>query len=606
MVFRHLRHWLVSNWLAAVIFVTVMITAHWVLIRQPMFYTHDYLHGARIAEYARGIREGQWPVIWSQNFGFGYGMPLFEFYAPLPYLVGAIFYLFGCNLITATKLIIVLANVLSFIGLYGWARTWWRPNLAALCGGMLTLASYRAMDIFVRGALSEIWAIAALAWVFWGLTAICYQQRRGLSLTVFGGVMLVLSHNITTMLAAPILLLYVLLLLFVIPVLHVSKSVKGQKAAYSHLLELIDSWRKKTNYTPWQKNYIHIFYTLISAALITFALTAFYLLPAFFEKNLTQVDTYILGDYFDYHLHFLYLRQFVTDNFGYGGSGWGPEDGLSFFLGWAQLLGLSLTIVIGGYYAWRWRKQSKKMSSIYFFAGLTVILALTLLLTTDKSSLIWQYLSGLLAFAQFPWRFLGISIVMLSLLSGAGLSLLPPRWQDIGAALLTIVLVATSAHYFQGEKYLDEPSFYQDDPFFIRDTISPILVDYLPQAWSMDWLSDDWSTPTSEIRVLDNRQPQVLVDKMHAKLYQFEREASGEVELVLAYYPGWTAQIDGQDVPLGVSQRGNITVALPAGKAVRLGLQLQSTSLRYWANFISTVAWILVISYGLYPRWQKK
>jgi hypothetical protein len=39
-------------------------------------------------EMERSLQRFEFPVRWSANFGFGYGMPLFNFYAPLPYYLG--------------------------------------------------------------------------------------------------------------------------------------------------------------------------------------------------------------------------------------------------------------------------------------------------------------------------------------------------------------------------------------------------------------------------------------------------------------------------------------------------------------------------------------
>src|SRR5258706_14692287 len=66
---------------------TVLITMRSIL--GPSFFRpHDYTHAARLVEMQRSLQAGELPVRWSRNFGFGYGMPLFNFYAPLPYYFG--------------------------------------------------------------------------------------------------------------------------------------------------------------------------------------------------------------------------------------------------------------------------------------------------------------------------------------------------------------------------------------------------------------------------------------------------------------------------------------------------------------------------------------
>ena len=150
------------------------------------------------------------------------------------------------------------------------------------------------------------------------------------------GVGLALSHNLTAMMTAPVAAIYLL--------------IYSCSWFYAH------PFRKQLNLLARR------LLLLASAAGACFALSAFYLLPALAEKHFTLIETYILGDYFNFRLHFLYLRQFFTDNFGYGGSGWGPHDGLSFFLGIAQLAGAVLT---GGVLLWQvgclWQKRPQQL-----------------------------------------------------------------------------------------------------------------------------------------------------------------------------------------------------------------------------------------------------
>ena len=102
---------------ALVIFV-IILASSWALLHPGIFKIHDFVHGARIAEMARGLNDGQFPVIWSQNFGYGYGMPLFVFYAPLPYFIGAGFYMFGLPLVVSVKLLFLLCTIFTAIGAY--------------------------------------------------------------------------------------------------------------------------------------------------------------------------------------------------------------------------------------------------------------------------------------------------------------------------------------------------------------------------------------------------------------------------------------------------------------------------------------------------------
>lgn len=603
---KRLCDWLKSNWLTAAIWVGTLLVVNWTLLAAPMFYTHDYLHGARIAEFSRGLLEGQFPVIWSQNFGFGFGMPLFEFYAPLPYFVGAIFYLAGVPLLWSAKAIMILANLGTMVGMYLWAREFYRRDAASLAAAFLTLASYRAMDLFARGAVSELWGIMCVAWFFAGLTRLIRREKAGFWLTVLGGSMLALSHNITFMITAPVAVVYALVLLIV---------TSGRVAQKHPLRALFQPGMAKQYF--WRG-----LGSLALAAVTILGLTAFYWLPALAEKNATQVDTYILDAYFDFHIHFLYARQLWRDQFGYGGSGWGPEDGLSFFLGWAQWFGFILGFITAAIIMLKkWTKNIKlsrqKVYNIIIFTLISILFACTTIMSLYRTTRIWELLSPVLSFVQFPWRFLGVSISLLSLAAAWCVVMWPTRYRQASIVFLWLLAIMTSAHYFRGATNLEitrcetgdtnpacgQLPYYVADPDYIRTVMSPVLVDYLPRDFanyqpgkvsgSLDWTHVDTQTHV----LSDMPQPEMLIDRMHAKLYHFQLEASREAELAVAGYPGWQVEINGEPGYYHLSERGNIVVALPAGD-VRVGLYLDDTPLRRLANWLSLLTLIIIIGEG--------
>src|SRR5688572_3917950 len=98
-----------------VLLVLVALASSWSLFKPGFFRVHDYVHAARIAEMTRALQEGQFPVRWSGNFGYGYGMPLFEFYAPLPFYVGAGLYWLGLPIVTVLKVLWIGVSVLTLL-----------------------------------------------------------------------------------------------------------------------------------------------------------------------------------------------------------------------------------------------------------------------------------------------------------------------------------------------------------------------------------------------------------------------------------------------------------------------------------------------------------
>lgn len=579
------KHW----WFWGGLLITVVATG-WYLLSQPMFYTHDFLHGARIAEMARGLQEGQWPVIWSENFAWGYGMPVFEFYAPLPYLLGAIFSLLGANLVWATKIMFLLTSVGSYLGMYFWAREFSEEKIASLSGGLFALASYRAMDIFARGALSEIMAIMALPWVFWSLTRLVRAEKKWLLVTVGSFAWLILSHNITTMLVAPSAVFYLVLLMTV---------------------------EKKWSWLDLKK----ILLKLLAAAAATLILTAFYLIPAFFEQNQTQLKTWILQDYFDYTLHFVYPKQLLKDNFGYGGSGYGDNDGLSFFLGWTQWLLLIITaaVLVGQIGKRAKKKKGFDDKELILMGGGGLILFFNLWMTTYWSAGVWRWGKSLLEFTQFPWRFLGVAAAFVALVAPWCLWYWPKKRQskkDQSEASLNwlvaglwLILIASSWRYFWGDETntTNAATYYNGDPTYIREQLSQVMVDYLPKKFANDWqavpVTEKWFGQTSgqsEVRLRE-----IIIDEMAHKKYQVEASQAAKMELTIADYPEWQIAVNGVTQEKMTSERGNLLVQIEPGTSI-IEAELRPTSLRWWCNLVSAGGWLVALFASGKYLWQKR
>src|SRR3989344_1932023 len=145
--------------LAALLVLT--IPTYWRMIRGGIFSTQDP-HLFRLIEFDKCVRDLQIPCRWAPDSGFGFGEPLFNFYGQLSYAIGEIFHLAGFQLIDSLKMLFVLSLVGSGISMFFLSRKIWKSNLAGLVSGILYIyAPYRAVDVWVRGALPE-----ALSFVF--------------------------------------------------------------------------------------------------------------------------------------------------------------------------------------------------------------------------------------------------------------------------------------------------------------------------------------------------------------------------------------------------------------------------------------------------------
>lgn len=550
----------ITHYLALPFLILIFLASSYYLLQSGFFYMHDFPIAARIAEMAGAISSGHFPVRWSANFGYGFGMPLFNFYAPLPYTIAALLYFLNINLINVIKIFYLLINFITLWGSFKLGK-----RLAGVSAGLalallFTLAPYRALLLFVRGALSEAFALAFFPWAILALVNLIKnkgQLAQNHLLLFLSLLAIVLSHNLSALIFIPLLLIFALLL-------------AGRKI--------------------WS-----ILLTFILAALTS----SFYILPAFFEKDLTRVAA-IFTDYFDYRLHFVYIRQLFWDNWGYGGSSWGVEDHISFFLGYGQYLSLFILafLLIKNFYLAIKKEEFKKilkkrgLKITLIFTGLFL---LSLFLTLQKSQFFWSLLP-ILSYLQFPWRWLGPASFFLAVAFSASLFLIKKPLVRYLLVLIILIFGLSNFRYFRGKQIIDQPgNFYTGDTALIASDISQTLPDYIPIQMAkqktlqdfnenypeaLTWLEDE----DAEVTVLD---AQLLKRQTHRQIWSLNLEQDQLVNFKLANFPGWQAKVNGQTTKIFSNPRlGNIQLELAAGEN-EIELWFGESQLRLIADYLS-------------------
>lgn len=552
----------------------IVVAASWALfISSELFRVHDYIHAARTVEMLRGLQDGQFPVRWSQHFGYGYGMPLFLFYAPLPYYFSAVLYWFGLSIEWSVKSLFLVAHIGSIVGAYLLAK-----RMFGRIGGMLSaaafgLAPYRALNLYVRGAVAESWGMMVMPWVMLGIVDVVEGRRHGWKILLVSSIVLILSHNLTSLLFFPLAAVFGLLYLI----------------WWASRRRHVGVTRESLQVTALRR--ICIAFTTMMAAAAT---TAWYTVPALLEKGQTQIDS-ILGGYFSYHQHFLYIRQFWDATWGYGGSVWGLEDDISFFLGWGQWIGLILLVILGIWQARRGLKRLWLRFGPLFAAGVLSVTALFMSILKSKS--LWDVLP-LIDFIQFPWRFLSVAVLGIALLV-AGITTLVPKIPRILLAWMLLPVLLVNAIYFQPERFLDDSdSLYYTDSERIAREMSGILPDYLPQQ------IDPEIEPNLEAITSSHSEVAVLEDSSTQVLATISTEEQDMVVFGTADFPGWKAYIDGELVEHGVTENGLIQIEVPSG-VHQVGLRFERTQVRLIADLISitSIAAVAVVwSVGLWKQ----
>jgi hypothetical protein len=181
-----------NNCIALVILLTLSALAVSSLVQAPFFITvHDQVQPERISEMARAVLDGQIPPRYVGNLGYGFGYPLFNFYAPLAYYFGALVYLSGFSLIASTKIMVILGFITAGVSMYYAACGIWSKKASLVAAILYLLAPYHAVQVYVRGSVGELYAYALLPLILRAVLSM-YSHKTERKTLVLGASALVL------------------------------------------------------------------------------------------------------------------------------------------------------------------------------------------------------------------------------------------------------------------------------------------------------------------------------------------------------------------------------------------------------------------------------
>lgn len=187
------------------ILIIVLIFAGFPLLQPGYIPTHDgEYHIIRFYEFYTMLRSGYFFPRWAPGLNSGFGVPLFNFHYPLPNYVGSLFHIFGVGLVDSFKLTLFVGYGGACIACFWWLKKLFGSFAACIGATIFAFVPYWFVDIYVRGSVGEV---LALAFVMGVLLATEYKNKILLSFAICG---IIVSHNILAMLFVPLLFFYVL------------------------------------------------------------------------------------------------------------------------------------------------------------------------------------------------------------------------------------------------------------------------------------------------------------------------------------------------------------------------------------------------------------
>ncbi len=534
-----------------IILFILTIPTFWRMVKPGIFSMHDF-HEFRLLEYHKCIQDLQIPCRWSPDAALGYGQPLFNFYGQLPFAYGEIFHLLGFSILSSLKIAFASSFIFSAIAMFFLGKQLWGNNLAGIISALIyTYAPYRAVDVWVRGALPE-----AFAFIFFPLIIyffndfVLHKKYKSLILFSLSFAGLILTHNLSALMFSVFLMAW--------GIYFITK----EKA-----------WKIIPKFIP--------------SVILIFGISAFYILPLVFESKFTTI-TQVTSGYYDFRLHFNTLSQMLISRFwGFGGSFWGDRDDLSLSVGHIQWI-LPLIII----FLILVRKSVKKYFSFFVLLGIGWFY---LFLTHNKSIFLWEAIP-LLQFVQFPWRFLGSAEFAFALASGTAVFFIKKEnLKIIFLSLVFAILLILNFNFF-----FEDLWYKMSD----KEYFSGSKYEYLSTSGIKDYYPNYGKTfpthlaPQNPVIIQGSGSAKEIEKKSNSARYYMDiKSAKAEIQVSIVYFPGWEAFSSKGKVGIYPAGDLGLITAKVSPMDQELKLVFKDTKIRIIGNIISLLSIVVILGW---------
>lgn len=531
------------------------------LLGSSYFPMHDDTQVGRVVSMARSLSDGQFPVRWVSDLGYGYGYPLFNFYGPLPYYIGGALTNLGIPAMFATKIMMglgmILAPLLAFLVLEQFLGV-----LAASVSAILFMyAPYHAVQLYVRGAVGELYATAFLPLLFYGIAAplVSKVKSRIVFIGSLGIALTILSHTISG---------YVSVLFYALWIGVYAGVSKFQKKNASVVLSM---------------------YLLeIGIGLL---LSAFFWLPALFEMGYTNVAAQAGGSA-DFRSHFVCVSQFINSPWGFGGSTSGCIDGMSFKLGTIHLALFLYAMFL--FFVHRFTLSNTRRIFLFGFS----IFFLSVFFMLPISRPVWEYIPGF-SYIQYPWRFLSSASFALSVVVGSVFTQSGSLMRRIFAVSIIILIFIVNQQEFRPQQKIYRPINDYESVNELEVRVSKISDEYLPYD-----LIRPQSSPLGNDSIFESEDLIKIVSIVQKSNYLkaiIVSSSNQPVRVLKAWFPGWQYSVNGKEIKATIVEGFPLFTVLEGETVVEL--RLSDTPVRRVANLLSFLTAIFCIVF--YIRYEK-
>jgi hypothetical protein len=455
------------------------------------------------------------------------GIPVFNFFYPLPGYLATVFVYTGLSLESALKLLMIITFLLAPLSMFLLLSRFADASASFLGALLYGLAPYQRLNTFVRGDIGESLSLSIIPLaLFFYVSSVKNKRMIHLSIAGFLASCIILAHHGVGLMSIPFIIIFLLF------------------ATYRHNVSFV---------------YPGIFIVL------WLGISAYFWIPALIEHKYTLASVFI-GDM--YKQHFLSFPEFITKPWGFGANV-NASGGLAPQIGFLPFVILLTSIIL-----------SKKRQRNLLIIALLILFISSLFLTTSASEFVWQKFS-LLQKYQFPWRFMAIPSLTLPILVGI---LFPFKKKSV-IVFLAFLIIGSSFPYRDSGNYTHQPDeWYENFPgttFYHGQTFT-IWSEGGASAYPKEQI--EVIEGQASIQNI-HKKTQIISATIIAKTDANIRFNTLYYPGWRAYINETQTQIQFQDS----NNRGIITVHVPSGEHI-VYIRFTETKLRLFANVITLLS----------------
>ena len=489
--------------------------------------TNDgYLHLIKIIGVNDIIESGQFPPIIEAGFCNGYAINLF--YNPLTTYISLLCGVILNNFAYGIKLMLFIMMLLAIVFMYKFIKEFTGKKEIAIVAAIFYVTNpYYLSNIYIRGAIGESAALTFLPLLFLGLYSLFNGDRKKHYFITIAATGLILTHNITTLYAAIISFIYVII-----------------------------------NFNKLKEKDILI--KLLINILFIVGLTIFFIYPlllhsfsgeyVIFDSDLMRTNgERVASGVISFKELFMEI----------------PGQEVIFRLNIIQVVLFILSIFC---YRFIDKKDRKIYLSFIIFAILSVILCMT------KN--IWEFAPDILCNIQFPWRLLGFSGFFISTIAGINLFIILKKIfknKENGLIFVIIPIALLSLLYAYSLDYKDYTVKKDDNESieFINNNINNIVYmninrEYMPSKTYIALYKNQERVKGDNVFILEG-EALIESENKNELIYDIKLSDIKEntsIEVPFLYYKGYSAYIENKkngrkEIDVKESDYGFLKIDIP-------------------------------------------